>query len=451
MANVPQSVVRIVSALTASAVLVSGCSLGSTGIGGVGAPAPEPTIAAKTSTSQSRPEAKVRKGTIQDSIKVIGRVISSQEADLYFRTTNRLRGIFVETGQEVKAGQLMAEQETGDLITRIGKAQATLENAQINLDKAKAKGVLDETSDEISGVDTAQINLDQAALQLEKLKQGALDSDVKAAEASLAQSVANVEKSRVDLASKEAQLAARRADLDTKLAGPLPDALAGAQAEVETRRVALEKINAGTRSEDIQTSEIKLEQARTKLSQVRDAPPVKAEDLANAELAVRAAEIKLDQARAITAGSVAQREADTRTAELNVEIARNKLESLKNQQINNWDVRLAEQSVAAAENDLAKLKSGPNQFDQRSAKVAYDLAVTKLEMLRSGATEVEINTLKTEINSIQLSLESARLAIPSAEIGPCGGAGQAGKRDARSHRIRHPRSAEQSRKGADRS
>src|SRR5688500_15863465 len=195
----------------------------------------EPTVAARTRTSQPRPESNVRRGTIQDSIKVIGRVVSSQEADLYFRTTNRLRGIFVETGQEVKAGQLLAEQETGDLLTRIGKAKATVENAQINYDKAKSRGVLDETVDEGSAYDIAVINLEQAQLQLEKLRSGALDSDVKASEASVAQAVANLEKARLDLATREAQLAAKQADLTFKLAGPAPDALAAAVADVETK------------------------------------------------------------------------------------------------------------------------------------------------------------------------------------------------------------------------
>jgi HlyD family secretion protein len=405
--------VRAAAALTAGAIIVGGCQM-PIGGSGPGAPSAEPTIAARSSTSQSRPEAKVRRGTVQDSIKVIGRVISSQEADLYFRTTNRLRGIFVETGQEVKGGQVLAEQETGDLLTRIGKAKATLENAQINLDKAKTKGVIDETVDESSAYDVAVINLDQAQLQLEKLRGGAQDADVKAAEASVAQAVANLEKARLDLATKEAQLAAKQADLNYKLSGPTPDALAAAQADVETKRITLQRAQTGARPEDIQAAEIKLEQARVKLAQLRDAPPVKPEDIAAAELAVRAAEIKLEQERASTTGTNAQREAAVRTAELNVESAKNKLAALQNQQVSAWDLRLAEQAVLAAENDVAKLRN-PNQFDIQTAKVAYDLAVAKLDTLQRGPTEQEVANLRTEINSLQLAVESARLAIPTSE------------------------------------
>ncbi|HET7770925.1 MAG TPA: efflux RND transporter periplasmic adaptor subunit [Chloroflexota bacterium] len=405
------ALLRAVALVTTSAVILSGCEMP---IGPRSGPAAEPTVAARTSTNQSRPEANVRRGTIQDSIKVIGRVVSSQEADLYFRTTNRLRGIFVETGQEVKAGQVLAEQETGDLLTRIGKAKATVENAQINLDKARARGVLDETSDENSAYDVAVINLEQAQLQLEKLRGGAQDADVKASEASVAQAVANLEKARLDLATREAQLAGKNVELASKTAGPASDALAAANADVETKRLALQRVQTGARTEDIQQAEIKLEQARIRLTQLRDAPPVKAEDVAAAELAVRAAEIRLEQERATTTGTAAQREAAVRTAELNVESAKNKLSALQNQQVNPWDLRLAEQALLAAENDLAKLRN-PNQFDIQTAKVAYDLALAKLEALQRGPTEQELNNLRTEINSLQLAVESARLAIPTSE------------------------------------
>jgi RND family efflux transporter MFP subunit len=404
--------VRIASLVTAGAVVIAGCEVPV--VSRIGQPAPEPTIAARTSASESRPEVQVRRGTIQDSIKVLGRVVSSQEADLYFKTTNRLRGIFIETGQEVKAGQVLAEQETGDLLTRIGKAKATVENSQITLEKTRAKAVLDETGDVSTSLRVAEINLDQARMQFEKLQSGAPDAEVKSTEASVVQALANLEKARVDLATKEAQLAAKQADLAYKTAGPSPEALAASQAEVETRRVALEKAQAGPRPEDIQQAEIRLDQASTKLAQLRDGPAVKQEDLGNAEIALRAAEIRLEQARSTTTGSQAQREADTRTAELNVEKARLALDALRNQTTNPWDIRQAELDVARSENDLAKLRA-PLPFDAQTAKIQFDLAVAKLEALQRGPTEQELAQLNNEIGSLQLAVESARLSIPSAE------------------------------------
>jgi HlyD family secretion protein len=401
------------SLVSLAALVAAGCDVPVVTRGGP-APAAQPTVMARTSTSQSRPTVDVRRGTITDSIKVLGRVISSQEADLYFKRTARLRGIFVESGQQVKAGQLLAEQETGDLLTNIGKARASVENAQIKLDQARAKGVVDETSDEAVAVDVAQLNAEQARLALEKLRAGPQEADVKTAEAAVIKAVSDLEKARVDLAQKESELAAKRADLAAKLAGPAPTDLAAAQAAVDTARIKLQQVQAGPRPEEVQAAELKLDQARTKLAQLRDAPPVRLEDIENAELVVKVAETKLDQARADTAGTPAQREARVRAAELDLEVAKNKLSALRNQQVSPWDVRLAEQAVAAAENDLAKLRN-PAPFDARTAQVNYDLAVAKLQQLQQGPLEEDLAGLRGQIASLEIAVESARLVIPSAE------------------------------------
>lgn len=408
-----RALLPVLSVFSVAAVVFTACNVPMI-TGGPAAPAAEPTIGARTSTSQSRPTVDVRRGTITDSIKVLGRVISSQEADLYFKRTARLRGFFIESGQQVKAGDLLAEQESGDLLTSIGKARATLENAQIKLDQARAKAVLDETSDDSVGVEVAQINAEQSRLALEKLRAGTLEADVKTAEAALVKAVADLEKARVDLSQKESELAAKRADLAYKQAGPTPADLLAAQTAVQSAQIKLQQAQNGPRPEDVQASELKLEQARTKLAQLHDQPPVKPEDIANAELAVRAAEVKLEQVRGDPNGTPAQREARNRGAELDVEVARNKLNALMNQQVSPWDLRLAEQAVASAENDLAKIKN-PLPFDAQTAKVNLDLAMAKLEQVQRGPTEQDLAALRNQIASLELTIESARLAIPSSE------------------------------------
>jgi multidrug efflux pump subunit AcrA (membrane-fusion protein) len=262
----------------AGAVVISACDAGvlpRMGGGPAAGPAPEPTIAAQTSSQASRPTVAVRKGTITDSIKVLGRVISSQEADLYFKTTNRLRGIFTETGQQVKAGDILAELETGDLNTRIGQQQATLENAQLKLEQSRAKAVVDDSALDSEAINAARINLDQTRLALEKVQSGTVEADLKAAEAGTIQAQSNLEKARGDLAAKESDLAAKRADLQFKQAGPSPADLAKAQADVQAAQIKLQQANNPPRPEDIQAAQLKLEQSRTKLAQLRDTPPVK--------------------------------------------------------------------------------------------------------------------------------------------------------------------------------
>ncbi|MDQ3700687.1 MAG: HlyD family efflux transporter periplasmic adaptor subunit [Chloroflexota bacterium] len=408
---------RWVLLTAAGAVLVSACDtsvLPRVGGGAVGAPAAEPTIAAQTSTQQSRPTVPVRRATITDAIKVLGRVISSQEADLYFKSTNRLRGIFTETGQQVKAGDVLAELETGDLLTRIGQQKSLLETAQLKQEQSRAKSVLDDSPLEQEGVEQAQITLDQARLALEKVQSGTVEADLRTAEAALVLAQGGLEKARGDLAAKQADLAAKQADLGYKLAGALPADLAKAQADVDVARIKLQQASSPPRPEDVQTAELKLEQSRTKLAQLRDAQQVKPEDLANGEVTLRIAEVALEKARAETTGTAAQREANVRTAELAVEKARNDANKLKNQQVAPWDLRLAELEVQAGETAVAKLRTAP-QFDAQTAKVALDLAQAKLEQLQRGPTEQDTSALRAQIGAVQLAIESARTAIPSAE------------------------------------
>ncbi len=357
---------------------------------------------------------KVRRGTITESVKVLGRVASAQEADLYFKTTGRLRGLFTESGQVVHAGDVLAELETGDLATKVGKAQADVENARIKLEQARAKAVIPDTSSEEAAVAKAQIDLDQAKLQLEKLKSGALDSDLASAQAAVEAARTNLQKVRSDLAQKQSDLAAKQASLEQLLAGPSPADLAKAQADVEAARAKLQQASSGPRPEDVQAAQLRVEQARLKLQQLRDTPPASPEDIANAQLAVQQAQANLDKARADTSGSPAQREAAVRAAEIALETAKNNLDKLQHQQPSPWDIRQAEEAVASAENDLAKLQNAP-AFDLQSAQIAYDQAVAKLAALQRPPSDDELASLRAQIDSLQHAVEGAQAAVPSAE------------------------------------
>ena len=378
------------------------------------APAAQPTVTDRTSTSQSRPTVNVRRGTVTEAIKVLGRVISSQEADLYFRTSGRLRGMFVETGQAVTAGQPLAELETGDLVTRIGKAKAELENAQIRLDQGRAREVIDDSGAEVQAVEAADLSLQAARLSRERLRSGAADKDVRDAEAAVASTRAGVEKARLDLAAREADLAARRNDLEIKRSGATQADIDKARADVDAAQVRVNQASAGPRAEDVRTAELSLEKARVRLAQLRDTPPVREEDLANAELSVRSAEVAADRVRADATGTDAQREAAIRIADIDVEKARNTLRKLSAQVVNPWDLRLAEQDVMAAENAVARSKS-VTPFEQQAAKIALESAKLRLTQVQAGPTEQDLAPIQNQIDALTVAIDAAKVAVPSAE------------------------------------
>lgn len=380
----------------------------------VAAPAAQPTVTDRTSTSQSRPTVNVRRGTVTESIKVLGRVISSQEADLYFRTSGRLRGLFVETGQQVTAGQALAELETGDLLTRIGKARAELENAQIRLDQGRAREVIDDSSAEVQAVDAADLALQSARLARERLRSGAADKDIRDAEAAVAGTRAGLEKARLDLTAREADLDARRNDLEFKRAGATQADIDKARADVEAAQVRVNQASAGPRAEDIRAAELSLEKARVRLAQLRDTPPVRDEDLANAELAVRSAEVVADRVRSDAAGTDAQREAAVRIADIDVEKARNSLKKLRAQIVNPWDLRLAEQEVMAAENAVARSKS-TSPFELQAAKIALESAKLRLGQVQAGPTEQDVAPIQNQIDALVVAVDAAKVMVPSAQ------------------------------------
>ncbi|NBT04481.1 MAG: HlyD family efflux transporter periplasmic adaptor subunit, partial [Proteobacteria bacterium] len=145
-----------------------------------------------------------------------------------------------------------------------------------------------------------------------------------------------------------------------------------------------------------------------------DTPPVRTEDIANAELAVRMAEVTAERVRGENYLTMAQREAATRIAEIDVEKARNNLRKLQNQQVNPWDLRLAEQDVMAAENAVARSKvTAP--FDQQAARLAVEVAQARLAQLEQGPSDQDLSPLMNQIDALSVAIESARVAVPSAQ------------------------------------
>ncbi|WP_274652202.1 efflux RND transporter periplasmic adaptor subunit [Paenibacillus humicola] len=81
-----------------------------------------------------------KKGTIERYFIGTATFASSRVVPLYYTDAGRLKDIYVNQGDTVKKGQLVAELDTGDLDTRINLEKLNLERAQIELDKAVKSG-----------------------------------------------------------------------------------------------------------------------------------------------------------------------------------------------------------------------------------------------------------------------------------------------------------------------
>src|SRR3954452_14243172 len=98
---------------------------------------PEATAATKkpetpTAVKVVRP----KRGEIMRSVALPAMVAANQQATLYAKATGYLKSIAVDKGDEVKAGDLLAEIEAPELIADWGKAKAELETTQLEYQRA---------------------------------------------------------------------------------------------------------------------------------------------------------------------------------------------------------------------------------------------------------------------------------------------------------------------------
>jgi macrolide-specific efflux system membrane fusion protein len=110
----------------------------------------------------------VTKGTIENTIRVTGSFVPVSQHDLFYVKGDRLKDIYVITGQEVKKGELLAELETDAVLGEIQMQEIALKRAQILYDDAKAR--YDIVGGSRTELDMAELDLQTNQLKLEKLK-----------------------------------------------------------------------------------------------------------------------------------------------------------------------------------------------------------------------------------------------------------------------------------------
>ncbi|HEX2185297.1 MAG TPA: biotin/lipoyl-binding protein, partial [Chloroflexota bacterium] len=200
---------RAASLLCASALILASTACD------VLATAPQPTPTAVSATPQPQlATVTVKRGTIVDAIKVLGRVVSSREADLSFRNSGRIREVFVQPGDMVEAGKVLAELDQRDLPWNLAKARVSVQQAEVRLAAAQAKDVVDDSAVGRLSIRSAELGVSQAELNLEKLRAGPDEAALRLAEAEVADKQAALDKARFDVSDKEAALVALQAQLE---------------------------------------------------------------------------------------------------------------------------------------------------------------------------------------------------------------------------------------------
>ena len=150
-------------------------------------PIPPPPIPEK-------PTYNVQRGLVVDSLSFTGRVAPAIEEELFFRTSGRVKTVYVERNDDVEEGTLLAELENDDLKRQLQQSEIELETAELNLKEAldSRRYAVDKKRLDLeikrlqiakseAGLASLDLNIQQAALDLQKAKDGPSAEDIEIA------------------------------------------------------------------------------------------------------------------------------------------------------------------------------------------------------------------------------------------------------------------------------
>ncbi len=78
-----------------------------------------------------------KRQTVTSTVHFTGDVLPIQQAGIFAKVTGTLERVYVDIGQEVRAGQLMAQIDTTELVQQYQQTSATYQNAQVNYRRSK--------------------------------------------------------------------------------------------------------------------------------------------------------------------------------------------------------------------------------------------------------------------------------------------------------------------------
>lgn len=324
----------------------------------------------------------VQRGAIASTVSAAGSIEPNDQASLIFRGAGMVNDVFVEVGQSVQRGQLLAQLDTTDLTLALANAKVAQEIA---------------------------------AAQLAKLEAPPDPMDVAAAQAA-------VEVAQAGVASAEAALASAQASYRNLFAGP-----------TEAQQVINEA--------QLRQAEINLKQAQQAYNKIKDQPDAgmfpQAQQLEQATVNYEVAKAQaaktvepVNQAQQSQAlNQIAQAQSAIRQAQAQVVNARNNLDKLlegpkeEDLIIARAQVKQAQLNVLQAENALANarlvapidgvvsqvnIKVGEIANSARPAVVLTDLSRFKMKVL---VDEIDVRQVAVG-QSVRLSVD----ALPGAEI-----------------------------------
>jgi len=195
----------------------------------------------------------VVRGDLIVSISGSGNIVVADEADLAFDTSGKIERIYVEEGDEVSKGEVLAGLDTDYLELALAQAQAALDQAEYNLEQIQEPFSDDDIDSAGTAVEAAEDYLDYAEWMLDQAeetkdmaedvlylaRQGADQDKIAEAEVALAAAEAAVEQWKMEVSHAETSLLAAELQLEAMEDAPDEGAVDAAEAQLLAAELAV--------------------------------------------------------------------------------------------------------------------------------------------------------------------------------------------------------------------
>lgn len=161
----------------------------------------------------------VQRVTRQDlgrSVELAAEFRPYQEIDLHAKVAGYLKAIYVDVGDQVKKGQLIAELEAPEMAQEVAQAEATLKRTQVDVERARSELERSQAQESIR-----RVSFDRLASVLKARPNLIAQQEIDDSEARLREAEAQLSATRAALSVTEEQVkitAAGKERLDTMLA-----------------------------------------------------------------------------------------------------------------------------------------------------------------------------------------------------------------------------------------
>jgi HlyD family secretion protein len=231
---------------------------------------------------------------------------------------------------------------------------------------------------------------------------------------------------RGELAQYQGQLIQQQANLQRLQAGSRPEDIAKAEAQLAEVKANLQQLQAGNRPEDIAKAEAQLAEVRANLQQLQAGN--RPQEIAQAAAKLRQAQATLNQKErdwqryqqlftsgAISGQTVEQKRADRDVAQNQVMEAQQAL-ALQQAGARPEQIAQAKAKVEQQAQSVALLKAGARKEEINQAKAKVAQQSQSVALLKAGTRKEEINQARAQVQSAQGALKTIQDRIKETEV-----------------------------------